>query len=35
MTPLSLVLHQVGPNSLVSTLILALTTLIGARDEAA
>jgi len=35
MTPLSLVLHQAGPDSLVSTLILALTTLIGARDEAA
>ena len=35
MTPLSLVLHQAGPDSLVSTLILALTTLIEARDEAA
>ncbi len=35
MTPLSLVLHQAGPDSLVSTLILALTTLIGAQDEAA
>ena len=35
MTPLSLVLHQAGPDSLVSTLILALTTLIKARDEAA
>ena len=35
MTPLSLVLHQVGPNSLVSTLILALATLIEARDAAA
>ena len=35
MTPLSLVLHQAGPDSLVSTLILALTKLIEARDEAA
>ena len=35
MTPLSLVLRQAGPDSLVSTLILALTTLIAARDEAA
>ena len=35
MTPLSLVLHQEGPDSLISTLILALTTLIEARDEAA
>ena len=35
MTPLSLVLHQAGPDPLVSTLILALTTLIEARDEAA
>jgi transcription-repair coupling factor (superfamily II helicase) len=35
LTPLSLVLRQVGPNSLVSTLILALATLIEARDEAA
>ena len=35
MTPLSLVLHQAGPDSLVSTLILALTALIEARDEAA
>jgi transcription-repair coupling factor (superfamily II helicase) len=35
MTPLSLVLHQTGPDSLVSTLILALTKLIEARDEAA
>ena len=35
MTPLSLVLLQEGPDSLVSTLILALTTLIEARDEAA
>ncbi len=35
MTPLSLVLHQAGPDSLVSTLILALNTLIEARDEAA
>ncbi len=33
MTPLSLVLHQAGPDSLVSTLILALATLIEARDE--
>ena len=35
MTPLSLVLRQEGPDSLISTLILALTTLIEARDEAA
>jgi len=35
MTPLSLVLHQAGPDSLVSIVILALTTLIEARDEAA
>ena len=35
MTPLSLVLHQAGPDSLVSTLILALTRLIEARVEAA
>ena len=35
MTPLSLVLHQAGPDALVSTLILALATLIEARDEAA
>jgi transcription-repair coupling factor (superfamily II helicase) len=35
MAPLSLVLHQTGPNSLVSTLILALTSLIAAREEAA
>ena len=35
MTPLSLVLRQAGPDSLVSTLILALATLIEARDEAA
>ena len=35
MTPLSLVLHQTGPDSLVSTLILALTKLVEARDEAA
>jgi hypothetical protein len=35
MTPLSLVLHKAGPDSLVSTLILALNTLIEARDEAA
>ena len=35
MTPLSLVLRQVGPESLVSTLILALTKLIEARDAAA
>ena len=35
MTPLSLVLHQAGPDPLVSTLILALTSLIEARDEAA
>ncbi len=35
MTPLSLVLRQAGPDSLVSTLIWALTSLIEARDEAA
>jgi len=35
MTPLSLVLRQVGPDSLVSTLILALTKLIEAQDAAA
>ena len=35
LTPLSLVLRQAGPDSLVSTLILALTSLIEARDEAA
>ena len=35
MTPLSLVLHQAGPDSLVSTLILALNTLTKASDEAA
>ena len=35
MTPLSLVLHQAGPNSLVSTLILALESLIEAREAAA
>jgi transcription-repair coupling factor (superfamily II helicase) len=35
MTPLSMVLHQAGPDSLVSTLILALTKLIEAQDEAA
>jgi transcription-repair coupling factor (superfamily II helicase) len=35
MAPLSMVLHQAGPDSLVSTLILALTKLIEARDEAA
>jgi hypothetical protein len=35
MTPLSLVLHQAGPDSLVSTLIFALNTLTEARDEAA
>ena len=35
MAPLSLVLHQTGPESLVSTLILALKALIEARDEAA
>ena len=33
LTPLSLALHQVGPDTLVSTLILALSTLLNTRSE--
>ncbi len=35
MAPLSLALHQTGPDTLASTLILALTALLEARDQAA
>ncbi len=35
MAPLSLALHQAGPDTLVSTLILALSTLLYTRSEAA
>lgn len=35
MAPLSLALHQAGPDTLVSTLILALSTLLNTRSEAA